>query len=76
VALIRRHARWPAELADHHLRLAYAEGTLAEQAGDPVRARAAFARVVEADPEFHDAAERLERLAAPGAPSAGGGATR
>src|SRR5215207_2525691 len=74
VALIRRHARWPAELADHHLRLAYAEGALAEQAGDPARARAAFARVVGADPEFHDAAERLERLAAPGAPGPGGGA--
>jgi hypothetical protein len=25
-------------------------------------ARAAFARVVQADPDFHDAAERLERL--------------
>ena len=62
VALIRRHARWPVELADHHLRLAYAEGTLAEQAGDPTRARAAFARVVQADPDFHDAADRLERL--------------
>jgi tetratricopeptide (TPR) repeat protein len=62
VALIRRHARWPAELADHHLRLAYAEGALAEQAGDPIRAQAAFARVVQADPDFHDAAERLERL--------------
>jgi tetratricopeptide (TPR) repeat protein len=65
VALIRRHARWPAELADHHLRLAYAEGALAEQAGDPTRARAAFARVVQADPDFHDAAERLERLGPP-----------
>jgi tetratricopeptide (TPR) repeat protein len=64
VALIRRHARWPVELADHHLRLAYAEGDLAEQAGDPTRARAAFARVVEADPDFHDAADRLERLTA------------
>ena len=64
VALIRRHARWPVELADHHLRLAYAEGTLAEEAGDPARARAAFARVVQADPEFHDAADRLERLTA------------
>jgi len=64
VALIRRHARWPAELADHHLRLAYAEGALAEQAGDPARARDAFARVVQADPDFHDAAERLERLEA------------
>jgi tetratricopeptide (TPR) repeat protein len=64
VALIRRHARWPVELADHHLRLAYAEGALAEQAGDPARARDAFARVVRADPDFHDAAERLERLEA------------
>ena len=62
VALIRRHARWPTELADHHLRLAYAEGALAEQAGDPARAREAFARVVQADPDFHDAAERLDRL--------------
>jgi tetratricopeptide (TPR) repeat protein len=62
VALIRRHARWPVELADHHLRLAYAEGALAEQAGDPTRARAAFARVVQADPDFHDAADRLEGL--------------
>jgi len=64
VALIRRHARWPVELADHHLRLAYAEGALAEQAGDRARARAAFARVVRAEPDFHDAAERLERLGA------------
>ncbi|HYN17946.1 MAG TPA: tetratricopeptide repeat protein [Actinomycetes bacterium] len=62
VVLIRRHARWPVELADHHLRLAYAEGDLAERAGDPTRARAAFARVVQADPDFHDAAERLDRL--------------
>jgi tetratricopeptide (TPR) repeat protein len=62
VALIRRHARWPVELADYHLRLGYAEGALAEQAGDLPRARAAFARVVQADPDFHDAADRLARL--------------
>jgi hypothetical protein len=62
LALIRRHARWPVELADHHLRLAYAEGALAEAAGDLPRARAAFARVLQADPDFHDAADRLERL--------------
>jgi tetratricopeptide (TPR) repeat protein len=66
VALIRRHARWPVELADHHLRLAYAEGALAEAAGDLPRARAAFARVLQADPDFHDAADRLERLDPPG----------
>ncbi|HZD38963.1 MAG TPA: hypothetical protein VE664_10010 [Actinomycetes bacterium] len=62
VALIRRHARWPAQLADHHLRLAYAEGALAERAGDLKAAREAFARVTRTDPGFFDAAERLERL--------------
>jgi tetratricopeptide (TPR) repeat protein len=62
VALIRRHARWPVELADHHLRLAYAEGALAEQAGDLPSARAACDRVLQVDPDFHDAADRLERL--------------
>jgi len=62
VALLRRHARWPTELADHHLRLAYAEGALAEQAGDVAGARKAFGRLVEADPSFYDAADRLERL--------------
>jgi tetratricopeptide (TPR) repeat protein len=65
VALIRRHARWPVELADHYLRLAYAEGALAERAGDLPRARAAFTRVTQADPDFHDAADRLERLTPP-----------
>ena len=64
VALLRRHARWPTELADHHLRLAYAEGALAEQAGDAAGARRAFARLVEADPAFYDAADRLRRLPA------------
>jgi len=62
MALIRRHARWPAQLAEHHLRLAYAEGDLAERAGDRAAAREAFDRVVRADPEFFDAAARLERL--------------
>jgi tetratricopeptide (TPR) repeat protein len=61
-ALIRRHARWPAALADHDLRLAYAEGALAEQAGDLAGARSAFARAVRADPDFHDAADRLAKL--------------
>jgi predicted Zn-dependent protease len=62
VALIRRHARWPAQLAEHHLRLAYAEGDLAERAGDLTAAREAFGRVVRVDPAFFDAAQRLERL--------------
>jgi hypothetical protein len=62
VALIRRHARWPAQLLDHHLRLAYAEGSLAEQAGDVEGAKSAFIRVSRTDPDFFDAAERLGRL--------------
>jgi tetratricopeptide (TPR) repeat protein len=62
VALIRRNAHWPAQLADYHLRLAYAEGVLAEQAGDLDGARQAFARAVRTEPSFFDAAERLERL--------------
>jgi tetratricopeptide (TPR) repeat protein len=62
VALIRRHARWPSQLADHHLRLAYAEGALAERAGDDQAAREAFGRVTRTDPDFFDARERLERL--------------
>ena len=64
VALIRRNAHWPAQLADYHLRLAYAEGALAERAGDLEGARHAFRRVARTDPTFFDAAERLERLAA------------
>jgi predicted Zn-dependent protease len=62
LALIRRHSRWPAQLADHHLRLAYAGGVLAERAGDLEAARESFARVTRTDPGFFDAAERLERL--------------
>jgi len=62
VALIRRHARWPGQLSDHHLRLAYVEGALAELAGDLDAAREAFTRVTRTDPGFFDAAERLDRL--------------
>jgi tetratricopeptide (TPR) repeat protein len=62
VALIRRHGEWPEQLRDHHLRLAYTQGLLAEQAGDADAARKAFSRLVEADPDFFDAAERLDRI--------------
>jgi tetratricopeptide (TPR) repeat protein len=62
VALIRRHGEWPANLLDHHLRLAYGQAILAEQAGDTEAARLALGRLVAADPDFFDAAERLLRL--------------
>jgi tetratricopeptide (TPR) repeat protein len=62
VALVRRHGEWPVQLRDHHLRVAYTQGRLAEDAGDADTAREAFVRVVDADPDFFDAAERLARL--------------
>jgi thioredoxin-like negative regulator of GroEL len=46
----------------HHLRLWYALANLAEQVGDPVRARTLFARLVAADPAFGDAVARLRSL--------------
>lgn len=61
-ALIRRHGTWPAHLRDHHLRLAYTQGTLFEQAGDHASARRAFERVATADPDFFDVTDRLRAL--------------
>jgi tetratricopeptide (TPR) repeat protein len=46
----------------HHLRLWYALANLYERAGDPVRARGLFGRLVAADPGFADAADRLASL--------------
>jgi tetratricopeptide (TPR) repeat protein len=46
----------------HHLRLWYALADLYERAGDTPRARELFGRVVAAEPDFADAAERLAAL--------------
>lgn len=46
----------------HHLRLLYVLGDLYERAGDLPRARSLFERVVTADPDFADAAERRRAL--------------
>jgi hypothetical protein len=48
--------------ADRHLRQWYVLADLYERAGDLPRARQLFGRVVEADPEAYDAAERLDQL--------------
>jgi tetratricopeptide (TPR) repeat protein len=61
-ALIRRHGDWPAQLEDHHLRLSYAQAKLAQEAGDTSTARRALNRVLSADPDFFDAADRLDAL--------------
>jgi tetratricopeptide (TPR) repeat protein len=46
----------------HHLRLWYALADLYERAGDNPRARDLFARVMQAEPDFADAAERCAAL--------------
>jgi tetratricopeptide (TPR) repeat protein len=47
---------------DHHLRLWYALGSMYERAGDVPRARQLFGRVLEADGDFADAAQRYDAL--------------
>ncbi|HEX9683768.1 MAG TPA: hypothetical protein VGA13_11840 [Acidimicrobiales bacterium] len=52
----------PKKAKEHHLRTTYALADLLERSGDLPAARAAFARVVNVDPHFVDAAERLAGL--------------
>jgi tetratricopeptide (TPR) repeat protein len=63
---IRLLERGPVEprriVQPYHLRLWYALADLHERAGDAPRARELFARVVDADPDLADAAERLHAL--------------
>lgn len=61
--LRRRMEELPAEVEEHHLRLWYVAGDLAERAGDRDEARRLFVRIVDGvDEPFFDAAERAERL--------------
>lgn len=48
---------------EHHLRLWYALAALHERSGDLPRARQLFRRVIDADPDFADAAARYRSLA-------------
>jgi hypothetical protein len=48
--------------APHHARLWYALADLYERAGDAPKARDLFSRVVAAQPDLADAAERLAAL--------------
>lgn len=52
----------PRRPGEHHLRRAYALAALHERSGDLPRARRGFAWVVEHDPDFADAAERVAAL--------------
>jgi tetratricopeptide (TPR) repeat protein len=63
IALLERGPMAPKRPpATHHLRLWYALADLYERAGETQRARQLFERVVQADPELADAAERLQAL--------------
>ncbi len=60
IALLESSARKPIRHPlDRHVRQWYALGDLYERSGDVPKARELFARVVAADPELSDAAERL-----------------
>jgi tetratricopeptide (TPR) repeat protein len=60
IALLEQSARKPIRHPlDRHIRQWYALGDLYERSGDVPKARELFARVVAADPELSDAAERL-----------------
>jgi tetratricopeptide (TPR) repeat protein len=52
----------PKTVREHHLRQWYVLGDLHDRVGDPITARRWFATVVEFDPEFADATERLRSL--------------
>ncbi|HVM54378.1 MAG TPA: tetratricopeptide repeat protein [Acidimicrobiales bacterium] len=47
---------------DHHLRLWYALAAMYERAGEVPRARQLFGRVLDADPDFADVADRYDAL--------------
>jgi tetratricopeptide (TPR) repeat protein len=50
------------DVEEHHVRVWYVAGDLAEQDGDHEAAERWFAKVAEAEPEAYDVEERLERL--------------
>jgi tetratricopeptide (TPR) repeat protein len=62
IAVIEPATRRIRSAREHHLRLLYVLGDLYERAGEVPRARAAFDRVVAADPGFGDATARRRAL--------------
>ena len=62
IATLSRRADDVKRVQEHHLRLWYALGDLAERAGEIPRARELFERVRRNDPSFADVAERLAAL--------------
>ncbi len=62
VSLLEQGFTFPKRAKPHHLRRAYALADAYERAGDVIRARELFGRVVAADPDFADARRRQRAL--------------
>jgi thioredoxin-like negative regulator of GroEL len=62
IRVLEQGVKFPKRPQDHHVRMWYALADLYERAGDIVRSRELFKRVVGADPDFVDAATRLRSL--------------
>lgn len=62
IALLAKGFRFPRAPREHHLRRAYALADLYERAGDLPQARSLLQRIVRAEPDYLDAAERLDSL--------------
>lgn len=62
IALLERSHRATKRVQVHHLRQAYVLADLYERAGDVARARELFRWVLDEEPEFADAAERVSAL--------------
>ena len=60
LARLARAVLRPAKVEPHHLRLWYARADLLERAGRPEQARKEWEAIIAEDPDFFDAAERLE----------------
>jgi hypothetical protein len=62
IRVMEQGVKFPKRPRDHHLRMWYALADLYERAGDLVRSRQLFERVIATDPDFADAATRLRAL--------------
>jgi tetratricopeptide (TPR) repeat protein len=62
IRMLERGVKFPKRPRDHHLRMWYSLADLYERAGDMVRSRQLFERIVDTDPDFADAAARLRAL--------------
>jgi hypothetical protein len=62
IRTMEQGVKFPKRPLQHHLRMWYVLADLYERAGDMTRSRQLYERVVDADPEFADAASRLRAL--------------